>query len=108
LNFASESLQEKLSDLLSWERRKRGEQTLATVIAYALLAAVLVVPFHQLLPTGFSRWLVPVPFILLLAPWVFSAQRWRPLDSARAVARLYKTLVLDERAVRAWVLLGHD
>ena len=108
MNFASESLQKKLSELLHWERRKRREQTLATVVAYALLAAVLVLPFHGLLPMAFSRWLIPVPLILLLWPWLFSAQRWRPMDAARAVARLDKTLELDERAVTAWELLGRD
>jgi hypothetical protein len=51
---------------LHWERRKRREQTLATVVAYALLAAVLVLPFHGLLPMGFSRWLIPVPFDALM------------------------------------------
>jgi hypothetical protein len=108
LNFSSESLQRKLSEILHWERRKRREQTLATVVAYALLAAVLVLPFHGLLPMGFSRWLIPVPFVLLLAPWLFSAKRWRPMDSVRAVARLDKTLELDERATTAWELLERD
>ena len=108
MNFASEVLREKLSDLLRWERRKRGEQTLATVVVYALCAAVLFVPFQELLPAGFSPWLVPVPLIVLLAPWMFSARRWRPLDSARAVARLDKTLELDERALTAWEFLGQD
>jgi len=108
LNLSSESLQEKLSEVLHWERRKRREQTLATVAAYALLAAVLVLPLHGLLPAGFSRWLIPVPFILLLAPWLFSAQRWRQVDAARAVARLDRTLQLDERAVTAWELLGRN
>ena len=50
LSTEAETLRKKLSELMSWERRKRREQILAGIFFYALLAALLTLPFHPLLP----------------------------------------------------------
>ena len=102
------SLQKKLAELLGWERRKQREQILASVFCYSLLAALVALPFYRLLPDFFSRWLIPVVFFALLAPFFLLRQRWRRLDSTRALARLDKALHLDERSVTAWELLERN
>jgi hypothetical protein len=101
-------LRNKLSELLSWERRKRSEQILAGIFFYALLGALLALPFHPLLPAIVSRYLIPVLVFLLLAPVFFIRQRWRRQDTARTVARVDKTLRLDERTLTAWELLERN
>jgi hypothetical protein len=105
LSAATEILREKFSELISWERRKRTEQILATLFCYSLFAALVTLPFHRLLPTANSRWFVPILFFVLLAPFFFLRRRWRPSDSTRALARVDNALNLDERAVTAWELL---
>jgi hypothetical protein len=108
LSTEVEILRKKLSELLSWERRKRSEQIFAKVFFYALLAALLLLPFHPLLPGTISRYLIPILTFLLLAPGFFIRQPWRLDDSARAVARVDKALRLDERALTAWELLERN
>jgi hypothetical protein len=105
LNSAAETLQGKLFQVLSWERKKRRERILATVACYSLLTALLTLPLYPFLPIVISRPLVPVVVFLALAPVFFFKQRWRPSDSARTLARLDKELRLDERALTAWELL---
>ena len=103
MNFDIEALQKKLSELLRWERRKRREQTLAALSCYALVAALVTLPLHSLLPIMDVRWLMPLLFFAALAPLFF--RPWGPRDSARALARVDKTLRLDERTLTAWELL---
>jgi hypothetical protein len=105
LSSETETLRKKLSELLSWERRKRREQILATLFCYSLLAALLTLPFHGLLSAVISRWVIPISFFLLLAPFFLVRGRWQLSDSVRALARVDKTLQLDERALTAWELL---
>lgn len=105
MNSTAELLQRKLTELLSWERRKQREQILMGVVCYSLFAALVALP---LLPHLFSRALVPISIFGLLAPlWLFN-QRWRRADSTRALARLDKALNLDERALTAWELLERN
>ena len=101
----AETLRKKLAELLSWERRKRREQILTAVFCYALLAALLILPFHGLLETVISRWFIPILFFGIMAPFFFARGHWRLADSARALARVDKTLELDERTLTAWELL---
>ena len=108
MNLEAESLRKKLFELLNWERRKRREQALAAVFCYALLAALLALPFHGLFQAVISRWFVPVLFLGLLTPFVLVRARWRQSDSARILARTDKALRLDERAVTAWELLERN
>ena len=108
MSSEAETLQKKLAELLSWERRKRHEQILATLFCYALLAALLTLPFHGFLETVISRWFIPISFFGLMAPFFLGRGRWRPVDSARALARVDKTLRLDERALTAWELLERN
>jgi hypothetical protein len=105
LSSESESLHKKLADLLSWERRKRREQTLVTLFCYALLAGLLTLPFHGLMQAVINRWFIPILFFGLMAPIFLVRERWRSSDSARALTRVDKTLRLDERALTAWELL---
>jgi hypothetical protein len=105
LSSAAEILQEKFSQVIGWERRKQTEQILVTLLCYSLFFALVTLPFHRLLPVANSRWFVPISFFVLLAPFVFFRRRWRPSDSARALARVDHALNLDERAVTAWELL---
>ena len=105
MSSESESLHKKLADLLSWERRKRREQTLATIFCYALLAALLTLPFHGLMQAAINRWFIPLLFFGLMAPFFLFRERWRSSDSARALACVDKTLRLDERALTAWEFL---
>src|SRR5262245_19370027 len=108
LSPETETLQKKFAELLSWERRKRREQILTTVFCYALLAALLILPFHGLLETVISRWLIPILFFGVMAPFFFARGHWRLADSARALARVDKTLELDERTLTAWELLERN
>ena len=108
MSSEAETLQKKLAELLSWERRKRHEQILATLFCYALLAALLTLPFHGFLETVISRWFIPISFFGLMAPFFLGRGRWQPADSARALARVDKTLRLDERALTAWELLERN
>jgi hypothetical protein len=108
LSVETEILRKKLAELLGWERRKRREQILATLFCYSLLAALFTLPFQRLLPTASSRWFVPIVFFLLLAPYLFLRRRWRSPDSTRALARVDKTLCLDERTLTAWELLERN
>ena len=105
MSSEADSLQKKLADLLCWERRKRREQILAALLCYALLAALLTLPFHGFMQTVINRWFIPVSFFGLMAPFFLVRGRWRSSDSARALARVDKTLRLDERALTAWELL---
>jgi hypothetical protein len=104
----AEPLQKKLIGLLSWERRKRREQVLVSVVCYSLLAGLVALPFYRLLPHVFGPALVPIAIFVLLAPLCLYSQRWRRADSTRALARLDKALSLDERALTAWELLERN
>jgi hypothetical protein len=108
LNPEAEILRKKLSELFNWERRKRNEQILADIFFYALLGAVLALPFHPLLPPAISRYLIPILVFLLLAPVFFIRRRWRLEDTARTIVRVDKTLRLDERTITAWELLQRN
>jgi hypothetical protein len=105
LSSEAESLQKKLAALLSWERRKRREQILAALLCYALLAVLLTLPLHGFMQMVINRWFIPISFFGLMAPFFLVRGRWRSSDSARALARVDKTLRLDERALTAWELL---
>jgi hypothetical protein len=99
-----DDLEAKFSRLLTWERRKRREQTLISVSCYAAALAIILSPFHIYLPNPWLRWLVPAALFFTLAPWFLYRARWRLGDSARALVNLDKTLGLEERAVTAWEL----
>jgi len=101
-------LQIKFAELLRWEKQKRREQIILCAAAVALVAAVLLSPLHGFLPFRGLRWLVPVVFMLGLAPGVFYYRRWRAIDATRALVDLDRKLDLAERAVTAWELAGRS
>ncbi|HEU4340745.1 MAG TPA: hypothetical protein VFU31_04175 [Candidatus Binatia bacterium] len=105
MDFDTRVLHRELAELLRWERRKRREQILSEVLFYALLAALVALPLHGWLPAHVLRWFIPALFIAALAPVFLIRRRWQPLHSLRALARLDKTLRLEERAITAWELL---
>jgi hypothetical protein len=101
-----ESLANKFSEILRWERRKRREQTLAIIACVTLALAILFLPVNGFLPRDWLRWTVPVILFMVLAPWFFYRTKWRYQNSARAVAALDKELNLAECAVTAWEIAG--
>lgn len=108
MSTAQEILRRKFHELLSWEKRKRREDVLASALCSSLLAALLLMPFYWLLPANVLRWFVPLPLFFLLVPLLFLRQRWRRRDSANVLLRLDRSLRLDERAVTAWELLERN
>ncbi|HEY7316384.1 MAG TPA: hypothetical protein VIE89_02350 [Candidatus Binatia bacterium] len=105
MSSESDCLHQKLVALLSWERRKRYEQILLALLCYALLGALLTLPFHGFLQNAINRWLMPTLLFGLMAPFFLVRGRWRRSDSVRALAYVDKTLRLDERVLTAWELL---
>jgi len=108
VNSASENLKGKFAELLRWERRKRREQIGLMVACGAFATAPLLFPLHFYFVIDWLRWLVPVVLFVLVAPFWVCRQRWRPVDSARAISGLDKKLCLDECALTAWELMGRD
>lgn len=94
----------RLEEILRWEKRKRIEEILAAAFFYALLAAVLGLPFYRNFSPGGLRWFAPAALVLLLAPVFWFKRRWRHADSVRALARTDRALQLEERALTAWDL----
>ena len=101
-------LPRKLSEILTWEKRKRREEILAAVLFYSLLGAVLALPFYTSVLSGAMRWFVPAGLAVALAPFWFFTKRWRHADSVRALARADRALRLEERALTAWELLQRN
>src|SRR4030095_11736265 len=106
LSSETETLQKTLADLLSWERRKRREQILATLFCYAFVAALPTRPFHGFLETVISRWFIPILFFGLIAPFFLRRGRWRLADSARALGGVDKTLRLRDAGPTARGVVG--
>lgn len=98
------ALQQKLAELLGWQRRKRREQTMLAIGAVALALAIVSMPLNAYLPVDELRWLAPVILAVGIGPFIFYRQRWRQQDVTRALAQLDKELKLDERASTAWEL----
>src|SRR5687768_2117644 len=96
MSEAPEVLGKKFLEFFRWEKRKRREQILITLVCYSVLAALLLLPFYFLLPQSFLRWFIPLPLFALSAPFWFLKRRWRREDSARALVRLDKALNSDE------------
>jgi hypothetical protein len=101
-----ESLGQKFSELLTWEKTKRREQILISLSFFALAAALLAWPFSAPLSAVMSLLWLPLLFFLGIAPFMFWNKRWRPRDSTRAVAELDKKQRLEARAITAWEILG--
>jgi hypothetical protein len=105
MSEAPEILRQKFLQLFGWEKRKRRQEILTTLVCYSLLSALLLLPVYFLLPESFLRWFIPLPIFFTLAPFLFVGRRWRRGDSARALVHLDKALHSDERAITAWELM---
>ena len=108
MTHTPDMLPRKLAEILTWEKRKRREEILAAVCFYALLGAVLALPFDASFLSGAMRWFVPACLGVVLAPFWFFTKRWRHADSVRALARADRALRLEERALTAWELLQRN
>jgi hypothetical protein len=106
LSSERQDLQARLSRLLDWERRKRREGTLTAALFYALVVALCAQPLLFVMADW--AWALPLAVFAVFAPYFLFARRWRPRDTARALAALDRTLALDERATTAWELLSRD
>src|SRR5262249_51415161 len=94
------ALRGKFSELIAWERAKRMEKVLLEALAYAFLAALLLLPFRGLLARA-SPIYYPAAAFALFAAGLFYIRRWRPIDSLCAAAALDRALRLDARALTA-------
>jgi hypothetical protein len=103
----AEILQQKFTSLLNWEKLKRQREILGSLCCYSLLAALIILPFHALMPAVSRGWDPPLIFVAL-APLFFFRQRWKAQDSAKALANMDKTLRLDETAITAWEILARQ
>lgn len=106
LTDAGPLLQERFSELLSWERIKKRERIAVSVFFYSVLASVIVLPAKELLPPWVSPLSLPLLFFLFLAPGFFLLTPWGSRESVRSVFLLDKTLHLEERAITAWEILS--
>src|SRR6185369_16126923 len=98
----AEIVQEKFATVLRWEKSKRRKDDLAAAGFYAIVAALATLPLPL---TWMHRMLVPTVAFASCALLQIIRQRWTARDDARAVARLDKTLGMEERALTAWELL---
>ena len=108
MSVARDILQAQFASLLAWERRKRLEQTALAVSGLALALAIALLPLLGHFRLHGLRWFMPLPLLLLIAPWFFHRWRWRRKDATRAMVQLDKTLNLAERATTAWELSSRE
>lgn len=99
-------LQEKFSELISWERIKRRERILLSALLYSLVVSLVVLPAGGLLPPWLRSLFLPPVLFAMLAAGVFFLRPWRDRESLRSVFLLDKTLRLEERAITAWEIVG--
>lgn len=103
-----EALQKKFAALMAWERRKRREQVLVSLLGWASALAISLFPAHAYLGASGLRWLMPLILAAGLAPYLLLRRRWRRRDSVRAVAELDKRLGLEARALTAFELAAQS
>lgn len=105
MNGASgQLLQEKLAELLRWQRRKRWEQLFCISVSASCALAMISLPLHTLLPAIYWHWLAPLLWLCVVGPALFYRRRWRAADGRRAVVELDGKLAMDARALTAWEL----
>jgi hypothetical protein len=101
-------LQEKMSEVLAWEKRKRREQVLITTLFYSAAGGLATWPLYPLMPLGGSRWMIPALIFALLVPYQFFRRRWRKADCAQALVSVDRALNLEERTITAWEILSRE
>ncbi|MGH7835312.1 MAG: hypothetical protein ACREQK_16845 [Candidatus Binatia bacterium] len=101
-------LENKFSELLSWERVKRREGSLVAFFCYAAALSLIVLPASAVAAPGLNPLLFPAIFFAIASVATFILRSWRRRDSLRAVLLLDRTLRLEERAVTAWEILGRQ
>jgi hypothetical protein len=98
-------VEEKFTELLRWEKRKRREIIVLSAGCYAFVAALLMLPLSGLVKSWISPWWMPLSFVLCATPILLLIERWRSAGPVRTIARLDKALDLEERAITAWEIL---
>lgn len=99
-------LQERFSELVSWEKLKRKERLMISAFCYSLLISLIALPAKELWQPWASPFVIPAVIFLVLVLSFFLLHPWRSKDSFRAVLLLDKTLRMEERAITAWEILG--
>ena len=98
-------VQDKIFQLLNWEKVKRREHILISALVYSVLASLLILPLGDLFPFWARPLsLTPILFLILTLGFMLS-HPWGSKESLRAILRLDKTLRLQERALTAWEIL---
>jgi len=98
-------VQDKIFQLLNWEKVKRREHILISALVYSVLASLLILPLGDLFPSWARPLsLTPILFLILTLGSMLS-HPWGSRESLRAIPRLDKALRLQERAVTAWEIL---
>ncbi len=98
-------VQDKLFQLLRWEKAKRREHILVSALVYSILASLLILPLSDLFPSWAPPlYLTPILFLILSLAFML----WRPWgskESLGAILQLDRKLHLQERALTAWEIL---
>ncbi len=98
-------VQEKIFQLLNWEKAKRREKILVSALVYSVLASLIVLPLGDLFPSWARPLsLTPILFLILTSGFLLW-HPWRSKESLRAILQLDRTLRLQERALTAWEIL---
>ncbi len=105
MNNHQQLVQEKLFELLRWERLKRREAILVAALVYSVAASLLMLPLSDLFPL-WARPLSLTPLLFLISMLALMlAHPWGNRETLQAVLRLDRTLRLQEGAVTAWEIL---
>jgi len=98
-------VQEKIFQLLNWEKAKRREKILVSALVYSVLASLIVLPLGDLFPSWARPLsLTPILFLILTSGFLLW-HPWRSKESLRAILQLDRALHLQERALTAWEIL---
>jgi len=98
-------VQDKIFQLLNWEKVKRREHILVSALVYSVLASLLILPLGDLFPSWARPLsLTPILFLIITSGFLL-CHPWGSRESLRTILRLDKALRLQERAVTAWEIL---
>jgi hypothetical protein len=101
-----QTVEQKISDLLSWEWTKRREKMLISSLLYALLISSFLLPAQGWLPLWLSPFSVLLLSFVTFVAFFFLSRRWSERDSTRALWLLDDRLNLAARTLTAREILG--
>ncbi len=98
-------VQDKLLQLLRWEKVKRREHILVSALVYSILASLLILPLSDLFPSWAQPLsLTPILF-LVLTLGIMLYHPWGSKEYLGAILQLDRKLHLQERALTTWEIL---